>query len=120
MSRVAISHIEGGISQASERTVALMAGVFHLEPHELVSGTTYPLAKAERLPLVVARYTEVELQLQLLDSDLRWLVEAVDDVRRRVVAHWRDRLGELARIAHDPHERLMVRTRAEQLGEVLR
>ena len=36
-----------------ERTVALLAGLFKIEPHELVAGTDYPLAKAERLPVVV-------------------------------------------------------------------
>ena len=44
-------------------------GLFKLEPHELVEGTDYPTAKAERLPVVVCRYTEVELQLRLLELD---------------------------------------------------
>ena len=56
ISRVALSHIEAGISNPGERTVALLAGVFKVEPHELVAGTDYPQAKAERLP-VVARDT---------------------------------------------------------------
>ena len=50
ISRVALSHIESGISNPGERTVALLAGVFKVEPHELVAGTDYPQAKAERLP----------------------------------------------------------------------
>src|SRR3954447_5135504 len=54
ISRVAISHLEAGMSQPGERTVALLAGLFRLEPHELVAGTTYPPAKAERLPVVTA------------------------------------------------------------------
>src|SRR5262245_66277336 len=62
ISRVAVSHLELGISVPSERTVALLAGAFHLEPLDLVDGTAYPEAKAERLPLVAARYTEIELQ----------------------------------------------------------
>jgi transcriptional regulator with XRE-family HTH domain len=65
ISRVAVSHLELGISVPSERTVTLLAGLFKLEPGELVAGTTYPEAKAERLPLVVARHTEVELQIRL-------------------------------------------------------
>ena len=52
ISRVAVSHLEMGISVPSERTLALLAGIFHLEPPELVEGTSYPDAKAERLPLV--------------------------------------------------------------------
>ena len=42
ISRAAVSHLEAGLSTASERTVALLAGVFRLEPHELVDGTDYP------------------------------------------------------------------------------
>lgn len=78
VSRVALSHIESDISVPGERTVALLAGVFELEPHELVVDTTYPVAKADRLPLVVTRHTEVELQVSLLDRDLE-LAERYDD-----------------------------------------
>ena len=67
ISRVAVSHLEAGMSQPGERTVALLAGLFKVEPWELVAGTDYPVAKADRLPLVVPRYTEVEHQLALLD-----------------------------------------------------
>ena len=70
ISRVAVSHVESGVTDPGERTVTLLAGLFKLEPHQLVAGTTYPAAKADRLPVVVARYTEVELQLALLDQDL--------------------------------------------------
>ena len=35
--------------------------------------TSYPVAKADRLPLVVNRWSEVEHQLALLAGDLRWL-----------------------------------------------
>ncbi len=75
-SRVAVSHMEAGLSTPSERTVALLAGVFKLEPFELVADTDYPMAKAERLPVVACRYTEVELQLALFERDMaRGLVE---------------------------------------------
>jgi transcriptional regulator with XRE-family HTH domain len=72
ISRVALSHLEatGIASTPGERTVALLAGLFKMEPHDLVAGTDYPQAKAERLPVVVPRYTEVEMQLRLLDLDL--------------------------------------------------
>jgi transcriptional regulator with XRE-family HTH domain len=53
ISRVALSHIESNISTPGERTVALLAGVFKVEPHELVANTDHP-AKAERLPVVAA------------------------------------------------------------------
>src|SRR3546814_17114091 len=59
VSRVALSHIESDISVPGERTVALLAGVFDLEPHDLVVDSTYPRAQAARLPLVVTRHTEV-------------------------------------------------------------
>src|SRR6478609_931389 len=82
ISRVALSHIEAGISTPGERTVALLAGVFKAEPHELVAGTDYPAAKAERLPVVAARYTEVEHQLALLDARLN---ATTDSARREAV-----------------------------------
>ena len=53
MSRAALSHLEAGITVASERSVCLLAGLFGVEPHQLVAGTDYPIAKAERLPLSV-------------------------------------------------------------------
>jgi len=57
----------------SERTIVLLAGLFRVEPIDLVAGTGYPPAKAERLPTVACRYTEVDLQLALLACDLAWL-----------------------------------------------
>jgi transcriptional regulator with XRE-family HTH domain len=73
VSRVAISHFEMDLQAPSERTIALLAGVFNCEPADLVAGTYYPPAKAERLPPVVARYTELEKELILLERDLDWL-----------------------------------------------
>lgn len=70
ISRVAVSHLEGGENVPGERTVTLLAGIFKLEPHELVDGTDYPTAKAERLPVVAARYTETELLLRLHGAGL--------------------------------------------------
>src|SRR3954471_21198352 len=89
-SRVAVSHFEMGLALPSERTVVLLAGLFGCEPHELVAETNYPAAKAERLPLVACRYTELELQLALLRRDLEWLARVEDKrIQKNVVAEWR-------------------------------
>ena len=106
ISRTAVSHLEAGMSQPGERTVALLAGVFKVEPHELVAGTRYPPGKAERLPVVVARHTEVELQLELLAADLRWLERApAASATPAVVDEWEVRLRALLETAHDQRER---------------
>jgi transcriptional regulator with XRE-family HTH domain len=97
-SRAAVSHLEAGLTVPSERTVALLAGIFKCEAWELVAGTDYPSAKAERLPVVVCRYTEIELQLQLLAAD-----EAVGRL-----AGWDERLRLLAKEAHDRREKEAV------------
>jgi transcriptional regulator with XRE-family HTH domain len=95
VSRVAVSHIEASMSVPGERTIVLLAGLFKLEPHELVEGTKYPIAKAERLPPVAARHTEVELQLALCENDLDW-VERTGRCGRDVADRWRPKLAELA------------------------
>lgn len=98
ISRVALSHLEVGLTVAGERTIALLAGIFKLEPHELVAGTGYPDAKAERLPVVVTRYTEVELHMQLLGQD----IERGLDSRGR--DDWIERLRLLAKATYDRRE----------------
>lgn len=113
ISRVAVSHLEMGISVPSERTIVLLAGVFHLEPLELVEGTAYPDAKAERLPLVAARYTEVELQVALLQRDLAWLARlsqesSARELTERVCEEWRRRLADLESRMLDPGERRLL------------
>jgi len=126
ISRVAVSHLEMGISVPSERTIVLLAGVFHVEPLELVDGTAYPEAKAERLPLVAARYTEVELQVALLRRDLDWLVRLGRDSDaeahgEQVRGHWRRHIDELAARALDPGERrLLAEARALLTAEPAR
>jgi transcriptional regulator with XRE-family HTH domain len=105
ISRVAVSHLEAGLSDPGERTVVLLAGVFQMEPHELVAGTNYPGAKAERLPLVAARYTEVELQLRLLEHDLGWLSRTDGSFDGSVLEEWQRRLSALLETTHDPRER---------------
>ena len=103
VSRVAVSHLEAGMSVPGERTVALLAGLFKLEPHELVAATSYPTAKAERLPVTVPRYTEVELQLRLLEQDVaRGLTPAQCD-------EWATRLAALADSRHDQRERDLLK-----------
>jgi hypothetical protein len=93
--------------------VALLAGVFKVEPHELVEGTSYPPAKADRLPLVVARHTEVELQLALLDSDLAWLERTgADD---SVLDAWQSRLLALLEASYDGRERDAIRAALERV-----
>jgi transcriptional regulator with XRE-family HTH domain len=78
ISRVAVSHIEMDISLPGERTVTLLAGVFKCSPPELVADTTYPTAKADRLPVFSCCYTEVEYQLGLVENDLVWLERVRD------------------------------------------
>lgn len=113
ISRVAVSHLEMGVSVPSERTITLLAGVFHLEPHELVEGTAYPEAKAERLPQVTARYTEIEHQLALMQRDLSWFdqlaaIPATSTLAQRTAEEWQTRLDGLASGALDAGERRLV------------
>jgi transcriptional regulator with XRE-family HTH domain len=117
ISRVALSNLESTRSVPGERTVALLAGVFHLEPLELVAGTDYPSAKAERLPVVAARYTEVELQLALLDRDLRWLEGAPPQVADRVIATWRRDLTMWAGATVDPAGRRSLQAALARLDD---
>jgi hypothetical protein len=115
-----VSHVEAGLSIPGERTVALLAGLFAMEPHELVAGTDYPAAKAERLPVVVPRWTEVEHRLELLGRDLDWIDGAGHTDAAVVLGEWDLRLAALASEAHDPEERNRLsaarRTVALRLG----
>lgn len=110
ISRVAVSHLETDLNTPSERTVAILAGLFRLEPHDLVAGTSYPMAKADRLPLVVARWTEVEHQLALLERDLEWLDAGAGDraTAERVLARWEADLAKLAADVREPGEAALV------------
>ena len=105
ISRVAVSHLETNMNVPGERTVALLAGCFRLEPHDLVADTTYPPAKADRLPVVVARWTEVEHQLALLDRDLWWLESAGAAAPPALLDGWERTLADLAGRSIDPAER---------------
>ena len=118
ISRVAVSHLEAGMSDPGERTVALLAGVFKMEPHELVAGTRYPSPKAERLPVVVARHTEVELQLELLENDLQWF-ERTGGAHREILEQWVARLAALEDDAYDRREREAIAAARRRLSTVL-
>lgn len=78
ISRVAVSHIEMDLTIPGERTITLLAGLFKLSPLALVEDTTYPLAKADRLPEVACCYTPLEHELALLENDLAWLKRLAD------------------------------------------
>ncbi|NNJ09322.1 helix-turn-helix transcriptional regulator [Chloroflexales bacterium ZM16-3] len=119
ISRVAVSHVEAGLSVPSERTVTLLAGIFKCEPGELVSGTSYPDAKADRLPAVACRYTEVELQLALLTRDLDWLCQIADSpgyttLARTLRDRWALIIDDLSRSYGDHRQQELI-ARARQL-----
>lgn len=119
-SRVAVSHFELGLALPSERTMVLLAGLFKQEPHELVGGTSYPAAKAERLPLIACRYTEIELQLALLQRDLAWLERLADGGERaelvaQIIAEWDAKLSAFGSAADDPTERALIREASRNL-----
>jgi transcriptional regulator with XRE-family HTH domain len=120
LSRVALSHIEANLSVPSERTVTLLAGVFGCEPCALAAGTDYPPAKAERLPLVTARHTEVDHQLAVLDAVLATVARVPapdrDRLAAEVRAEWRDRLADLLAASDDPGERHRVRAARDALA----
>lgn len=105
VSRVTVSHLEAGITTPGERTITLLAGLFKVEPHELVAGTSYPVAKMDRLPLVAARYTEVEHQLLRFAADQLWLDRLDPAEADELLARWQVTLDHLADVSHDRRER---------------
>ena len=112
VSRVAISHFEMDLAVPSERTIALLAGVFKIEPPALVSDTYYPTGKAERLPFAVARYTEIEKELCLLERDLMWLSRLSEQRLTFDTCHgWLDRLWALEAGAGKHDRQLLVEAR---------
>jgi len=128
ISRVAVSQIEMDLTIPSERTVTLLAGLFKLSPQALVEGTTYPLAKAERLPEVACCYTPLEHELALLDNDLAWLrrladssdgarlaVEVQVKVQANVQAQWIDRLEALREQVTDEGEKVRLQAACQEL-----
>src|SRR3954471_24382743 len=109
VSRTAVSHLEAGMTVPGERTIVLLAGLFKVEPRELVAGTNYPVAKGERLPAVAARYTELELLVALLDNDVEWIERT--DVREatRVLDEWDVHLRAVDEHRLDLRERELLR-----------
>lgn len=115
-SRVAVSHFELGLALPSERTVLLLAGLFKLSPHELVAGTSYPAAKADRLPATVCRYTEAEHQLALLQRDVTWAARLGGAEPNAVRHAWHSTLADLIEQSDDADEQ---RRLSEALRELL-
>ncbi|MBM4414388.1 MAG: helix-turn-helix transcriptional regulator [Chloroflexi bacterium] len=107
VSRVAVSHIEMGLTMPGERTVVILAGLFGIEPPMLVAGTSYPIAKRERLPAVAARYTEAEHLQHLLESDLTWLASGAHRSGLRQL--WLDRLDSARQQTTDTNELALLR-----------
>jgi transcriptional regulator with XRE-family HTH domain len=108
ISRTAVSHMEAGMTVPGERTVVLLAGLFKVEPRGLVADTSYPAGKSERLPLVAARYTELELLLALLDNDLAWIERAGGLDARRVLDEWDARMLGIDEHSLDLRERELL------------
>ncbi len=102
VSRVAVSHIEMELTVPSERTVVLLAGIFHMEPWQLVADSNYPLPKRERLPAVTSRYTQTELLTQMLHNDLAWIEAGA--VRPGLWDTWLDRITQACAIARSSDE----------------
>jgi DNA-binding transcriptional regulator YbjK len=97
----------------------LLAGIFDCEPHELVSGTDYPPSKAERLPVVAARYTEVEHQLGVLEAEFRLAEKLPTPIskreRQRLAEEWGPLLRALLAGAVDARERDALRAALDGL-----
>ena len=115
LSRNAVSLMETGDSLPSERTIVLLAGLFGLEPHELVARTDYPDAKADRLPLVAARHTAVTARLLALEAELRWVRELDHTAARRALDTIDTELRVTEVGALDPDERALVRDARNRL-----
>lgn len=113
LSRNAVSHLETGLSHPSERTVVLLAGLFGVEPHELVAGTDYPRAKADRLPSVAARHTQVEARLLALDLELRWIDQLAAPARSDALSILLGELEDLARRCAVDERAALARARME-------
>ena len=123
VSRVAVSHIEMDLTIPSERTITLLAGIFKLSPHELVEGTTYPRAKADRLPTTAFCYTKLEMELGLLENDLAWL-ERLDGMAespqlfKAVQEKWAVRLSKWNPHGLDDLEQRMLAEARRKLAKV--
>jgi transcriptional regulator with XRE-family HTH domain len=123
MSRVAISHIEMDLTIPSERSITLLAGIFKQSPIGLVEGTSYPKAKAERLPEVTNLYSELELQYALLLNDSEWLHQMDDpniklEYLQLTVQKWGLRLEEWKLNYLDDREKRILATMSQIMEEI--
>lgn len=105
VSRTAVSHLEAGMTVPSERTIVLLAGAFKVEPRDLVAGTLYPEAKAERLPPVAPRYTELELLDALLELECEWLERIGAGADTEMARGWEARLDAFDSLHLDRRDR---------------
>jgi transcriptional regulator with XRE-family HTH domain len=122
ISRVAVSHIEADISLPGERTIALLAGLFKVPPHELVRGTTYPQAKIDRLPHMVCTYTPFEMDMALLQNDMAWLARLrgsslYEEIYDQVMGRWSQCLAEWAGSDLDENQQEEVEVARAKLEE---
>ncbi len=119
MSRTALSHLEAGMRVASERTVVILAGIFGIDPLTLVDGTTYPMAKAERLPVIAALHTEVDLALVLAAAEITVAERSGhDELLAERCAYWVDHLAVLHRRWPDRVDRDRLAERVEHLRAI--
>ena len=100
-----------------------MAGVFKISPIELVEGTTYPRAKAERLPEWTTIFTEIELYFALLKNDTEWIDRLdVSDMKlntiRVVLDKWFLLLENLENKITDEHEKTILLSMRQLLNDL--
>ena len=123
ISRVAVSHIEMDLTIPGERTITLLAGLFKIMPHDLVTATTYPQAKIDRLPLVACCYTHLERDLDLLTNDMDWLDRLhhhpqFKAFREQVRSRWIDTLAAYQTTTLDPQEKATLAIALQQLASL--
>ena len=119
ISRVAVSHLESSVTQPSERTVTLIAGLFKVEPWQLVRDTDYPPARAERLPAVVTRYTQAEQLTAIVDALIESLTDPEPRAIRLVLEPWRARLLAELDFCADAGERSLLTAARRRIDAVI-
>lgn len=123
ISRVAVSHIEMDLTIPGERTITLLAGIFKMTPAELVHHSTYPNAKADRLPLSVCSYTPLEVDLALLENDLKWLerVSNAPNFRKlqaQLISEWREHLLHCLENNNEEYEKQTLRSAIKKINAI--
>ena len=94
--------------RASGRWLRRWPGCSARSHTELIAETSYPAAKAERLPPTACRYTEVELQLALLRRDMEWVTRLGGSIQQQVIEDWRTKLTALLDLTYDEGERELL------------